>query len=98
MKPRLACDAGPAQRAAAPLRLAGNGTMTALGLLRADKRVWVVGNASGSRRPADHAAAMDRLSRAGATVVSHEMVLFEWLADCRHPRFREVLALLKAAG
>ena len=71
---------------------------TALGLLRAGKRVWVVGNASGSRHPADHAAAMARLSRAGATVVSHEMVLFEWLADCRHPRFREVLALLKAAG
>ena len=71
---------------------------TTLGLLRADKRVWVVGNASGSRPPADHAAAMARLSRAGATVVSHEMVLFEWLADCRHPRFREVLALLKAAG
>lgn len=68
---------------------------TALGLLRAGRAVYVVENASGSRRPSDHAAAMRRLDRAGATVVTHEMVLFEWLHDCRHPRFREVLALVK---
>lgn len=71
---------------------------TALGLLRAGKRVWVVENASGSRRPSDHAAAMRRLAAAGATVVTHEMVLFEWLQDCRHPKFREVLARVKAEG
>ncbi|MGE5104064.1 MAG: isochorismatase family protein [Betaproteobacteria bacterium] len=71
---------------------------TALGLRRADKRVWVVENASGSRRPSDHSAAMRRLAQAGATVVTHEMVLFEWLNDCRHPRFKDVLDLIKAAG
>ena len=70
---------------------------TALGLLRAGKQVWVVANASGSRRLEDHAAAMQRLMQAGATVVTHDMVLFEWLHDCRHPRFREVLALIKSA-
>ncbi len=69
---------------------------TALGLLRAGREVYVVENASGSRRPSDHAAAMRRLLQAGATIVTHEMVLFEWLHDCRHPRFREVLALVKA--
>ncbi|MCZ2290498.1 MAG: isochorismatase family protein [Burkholderiales bacterium] len=68
---------------------------TALGLLRAGRRVWVVANASGSRRAFDHAAAMARLSTAGATIVTHEMVLFEWLHDCRHPRFREVLQIVK---
>ena len=71
---------------------------TALGLLRAGKRVWVVENASGSRRPSNHAAAMRRLAQAGATIVTHEMVLFEWLNDCRHPGFKDVLALVKAAG
>ena len=71
---------------------------TALGLLRAGLRVWVVGNACGSRRASDHAAAMQRLQHAGATVVTHEMVLFEWLHDCRHPKFREVLGRIKAAG
>jgi len=69
---------------------------TALGLLRAGREVYVVENASGSRRPSDHAAAMRRLQHAGATIVTHEMVLFEWLHDCRHPRFREVLALVKS--
>ena len=71
---------------------------TALGLLRAGQRVWVVGNACGSRGASDHAAAMQRLQQAGATMVTHEMVLYEWLHDCRHPRFREVLGLIKAAG
>jgi len=70
---------------------------TALGLMREGKRVWVVENASGSRRPADHAAAMRRLAAAGATIVTHEMVVFEWLHDCRHPKFREALTLIKAA-
>ena len=69
---------------------------TALGLLRAGLQVFVIENACGSRRPSDHAAAMRRLAHAGATIVTHEMVLFEWLHDARHPRFREVLALIKA--
>ena len=69
---------------------------TALGLLRAGLSVWVVANACGSRRASDHAAAMARLSNAGATIVTHEMVAFEWLHHCEHPRFREVLALIKA--
>jgi len=71
---------------------------TTLGLLRAGREVYVVENASGSRRPLDHAAAMRRLAQAGATIVTHEMVLFEWLRDCRHPRFREVLALVKTGS
>ncbi len=71
---------------------------TSLGLLRAGKRLWVVENASGSRRPSDHAAAMTRLARAGAMIVTHEMVVFEWLRSSDHPRFREVLALVKAAS
>ena len=68
---------------------------TALGLLRAGRRVWVVAPACGSRRSADHALAMQRLSQAGAALVSSEMVLFEWLADCRHPQFKQVLQLIK---
>lgn len=70
---------------------------TALGLLRAGRRVWVVAAACGSRHPADHTLAMQRLAAAGATVVSTEMVVFEWLNDCRHPQFKAVLARLKAA-
>ena len=70
---------------------------TALGLLGAGKRAWVVSNASGSRRPLDHATAMTRLEQAGAIIVTYEMVLFEWLEDCKHPHFKEVLQLVKDA-
>jgi nicotinamidase-related amidase len=68
---------------------------TALGLLRAGLAVWVVAQASGSRKAEDHRLAMQRLLQAGARVVSIEMVAFEWLRSCEHPRFKRVLTLLK---
>ena len=71
---------------------------TAMGLLSAGLRVFVVADACGSRSPANHAAALERLRGAGAVVVTLEMVVFEWLRTCDHPRFREALALVKTAG
>ncbi len=69
---------------------------TALGLLRAGRRVWVVASACGSRSAHDHALAMARLGAAGATMVSVEMVVFEWLGDCKQLRFKDALALVRA--
>lgn len=68
---------------------------TTLGLLRAGLRVWVVADACGSRRAEDHRLAMQRLRDAGAGIVSVEMVAFEWLRSCEHPRFKAVLRWLK---
>jgi nicotinamidase-related amidase len=68
---------------------------TALGLLRAGLTVWVVSDACGSRRAANHELAMQRLREAGAVIVSSEMVIFEWLQSCRHERFKRVLAVVK---
>jgi nicotinamidase-related amidase len=68
---------------------------TALGLLDRGFRVWVVASACGSRRPSDKAAAMQRLQAAGATVVTTEMVLFEWLRSCDHESFKPLLRRLK---
>lgn len=68
---------------------------TALGLMRAGHRVWVVAQACGARRPDDHLLAMQRLRSAGAIIVSHDMVAFEWLQHCRHRQFKAVLPLLK---
>lgn len=68
---------------------------TVLGLLAQRRRVLVVADAVGSRRPLDRDAALDRARRHGAEVVTSEMVLFEWLRDSTHPRFREVHALLR---
>ena len=68
---------------------------TALGLLTEGHRVVIVADAIGSRDPADKALAIDRARQDGAEIVTSEMVLFEWLRDSRHPRFREVQRLLK---
>ena len=68
---------------------------TVLDLLDAGRRVVWAADATGSRDPADRAAAIDRARRHGAEIVTSEMVLFEWLRDARHPRFREVHKLLR---
>ena len=68
---------------------------TVLGLLGLGHRVLLAADAVGSRDPADRAAAIDRARQHGAEIVTSEMVLFEWLPDARHPKFREVQNLLK---
>ena len=68
---------------------------TVLGLLAAGRRVHVVSDAVGSRTAANRDAAIRRMERHGAEVVTTEMVAFEWLGTAEHPRFREVVALIK---
>jgi nicotinamidase-related amidase len=68
---------------------------TALGLLEEEFDVWVVTDACGSRTERNRDAAFDRLAAAGAELVTTEMVLFEWVRTADHPRFRDVLALVK---
>lgn len=68
---------------------------TALGLLEEELEVWVVTDACSSRSERNRDAAFDRLAGAGAELVTTEMVAFEWLRHAEHPRFREVLALVK---
>jgi nicotinamidase-related amidase len=68
---------------------------TVLGLLARGRRVLLAVDAIGSRDPADRAAAIERARQHGAEVVTSEMMLFEWLGDAQHPRFREVQKLLK---
>ena len=69
---------------------------TALGLVEQEFDVWVVTDACGSRRERDRDAAFDRLAGNGVELVTSEMVAFEWLQDCDHPLFRDVLELIKA--
>lgn len=68
---------------------------TALGLLEIGRRVWVVADATGSRHPADREAALARLAYAGVTVVTVEMVAFEWLRTAEHGHFRAISQLIK---
>lgn len=68
---------------------------TALDLLHEEFEVWVVTDACGSRSERSRDAAFDRLVGAGCELVTTEMVAFEWLRDCEHPAFKDVLELLK---
>jgi nicotinamidase-related amidase len=68
---------------------------TALGLLDEEFDVWVVTDACSARTERSRDAAFDRLAGAGAELVTTEMVAFEWLRNAEHPRFKEVLGLVK---
>lgn len=68
---------------------------TALQLLEEEFDVWVVTDACSSRTERNRDAAFDRLAAAGAELVTTEMVAFEWLGSADHPRFKDVLTLVK---
>ncbi len=68
---------------------------TVLGLREAGRRVHVVGDAVGARRVENRDAALARMAAHGADIVTTEMVVFEWLGTARHPRFRDVVKLIK---
>lgn len=63
---------------------------TVLDLLAAGRRVFVVAEAVGSRRASDKALALARMQQAGASIVSREMVAFEWLEQAGSELFRDV--------
>jgi nicotinamidase-related amidase len=57
--------------------------------------VWIAADAVGSRKESDRDAALERLGQNGARLTTTEMLVFEWLRSSDHPRFREVLKLIK---
>jgi hypothetical protein len=58
-------------------------------------RCFSPADAVGSRRGDDREAALARARAACVDVVSAEMVAFEWLGSSDHPRFRDVLKLVR---
>jgi nicotinamidase-related amidase len=70
-------------------------TQTALDLLDAGKRVFVVADACSSRTMENWRIGRERMTSAGAVEVSVEMVLFELLGRAGTPDFREILKLVK---
>lgn len=68
---------------------------TALSLRAHGMVVAVVEDACGSRTPRNHAMAMQRLQAEGCTIVTTEMVLFEWLGSAAHTHFKAVQALIR---
>jgi nicotinamidase-related amidase len=68
---------------------------TALGLLAAERLVYLVRDAVGSRRAENKETAIRRLEHNGAEIVTTEMVLFEWLRTAEDPRLRRILDLVR---
>lgn len=63
---------------------------TALDLLATGKQVYVVAEATGSRRSEDHRLAIDRMRQEGCRIVSREMVAFEWLQRAGTEEFKQI--------
>lgn len=63
---------------------------TALELREAGKKVYVVAEGVGSRRPEDRALALERMRQEGCRIVSREMVAFEWLRRAGTEPFRQI--------
>ena len=63
--------------------------------LAAGFEVLLVADAVGSRTDQNRELAIARLARAGAAIVSHEMIAFEWLERGDAPEFQDILPLLK---
>lgn len=68
---------------------------TALDLVAAGGRVAIVRDAASSRRPASAEAAFARAAADGVTIVTTEMVVFEWLHKAGTAEFRDVSRLIK---
>ena len=68
---------------------------SALGLLGAGFEVFLVADAASSRTPENRQAAINRMQTAGVSIVTTEMVLFEWLHKAGTDTFRTLLPLIK---
>ena len=68
---------------------------TAIEFAEAGYETFVVSDATASRTPENHAAALGRLAANGVEAVTTEMVVFEWLHRTDVPEFRDLLQLIK---
>jgi nicotinamidase-related amidase len=69
---------------------------TALDLAAHGQRVFVVADATSSRRPLDAQIALQRMDRSGLTITTAEAVVFEWLRCAGTEEFKAIQPKLKA--
>jgi nicotinamidase-related amidase len=68
---------------------------SALDCQHAGYQVHVVADAVCSRALGNKRHALQRMRQQGITVSTTESVLFEWLADAKHPEFKSIAALIR---
>ena len=70
-------------------------SQTVLQALSLGYTVGIAVDAVGSRHKSNHKTALKRLEQQGAQLLTTESILFEWLADAKHPQFKAIQALVK---
>lgn len=73
-------------------------TQTALDLLAAGHRVYVVADGVSSCNPEEIPLALARLRAEGAVVTSSESWMYEVMGDARIPEFKDVVKIVKDTG
>ena len=68
---------------------------TVIGLLENNFNVYVVDDCISSRESSNAVLAINNMRDHGAQISSVEMAVFGLLKTCQHPKFREVLTLIK---
>ena len=68
---------------------------TVFALIQAGFDVTVVSDACGSRFESEYTSGLSNISFNGAKVKTTEMILFELLKSAKHPKFKEIQALIK---
>lgn len=69
---------------------------TALELLRQNFKVSILVDAVGSRRSLDRDIALHRLGSSGVTLLTTEMLAFEWLGNASNESFKDALEIIKS--
>lgn len=70
---------------------------TGLEALRRGFAVVVVADAVIARSAVDHQTALGRFAGAGAVVTTWESVVYEWMRGADHPRFKQILPIVKGS-
>ena len=68
---------------------------TAFELHDAGYSVFVAEDSVCSRKQEHRFFALERMRQAGITISNYESVLFEWIRDSTHPKFKELAKLIR---
>ena len=70
-------------------------SQTVNSLIQKGFEVSVLSDASGSRFDSEHIRGLERIKNNGGSIITTEIAIFEWLKSSKHPKFKEVQALIK---
>lgn len=70
-------------------------SQTTAALVREGFEVNVIKDACGSQAEDEYIAGLERMKDNGAHILTTEIALFEWLKGAKHPKFKEIQALIK---